>query len=207
MKHITYIFSVTAATLIACILSTMGLSAKNRTGLSPAASVECLIERICPGASKHFFIQIDTSATESYFELAQGSDNRIIISADCPINAATGLNWYLKYYAGIHLSWNCMRAELPAELPPVPVPERRTTRSQYRYYLNYCTFSYSPRHQPMSGGGRLRRTVAQRPAPPRILRYRCRGLHSRTRIPGLVADEQSRRLGRSQSILMVRPQY
>ena len=143
MKHITYIFSVTAATLIACILSTMGLSAKNRTGLSPAASVECLIERICPGASKHFFIQIDTSATESYFELAQGSDNRIIISADCPINAATGLNWYLKYYAGIHLSWNCMRAELPAELPPVPVPERRTTRSQYRYYLNYCTFSYS----------------------------------------------------------------
>lgn len=143
MKHITYIFSVTAATLIACILSTMGLSAKNRTGLSPAASVECLIERICPGASKHFFIKIDTSATESYFELAQGSDNRIIISADCPINAATGLNWYLKYYAGIHLSWNCMRAELPAELPPVPVPERRTTRSQYRYYLNYCTFSYS----------------------------------------------------------------
>ena len=143
MKHITYIFSVTAATLIACILSTMGLSAKNRTGLSPAASVECLIERICPGASKHFFIQIDTSATESYFELAQGSDNRIIISADCPINAATGLNWYLKYYAGIHLSWNCMRAELPAELPPVPAPERRTTRSQYRYYLNYCTFSYS----------------------------------------------------------------
>ena len=194
MKHITYIFSVTAATLIACILSTMGLSAKNRTGLSPAASVECLIERICPGASKHFFIQIDTSATESYFELAQGSDNRIIISADCPINAATGLNWYLKYYAGIHLSWNCMRAELPAELPPVPVPERRTTRSQYRYYLNYCTFSYS-------------RTVDQRPAPPRILRYRCRGLHSRTRIPSLVADEQSRRLGRSQSLLLVRPQY
>ena len=118
MKHIAYIFSITAATLIACILSTMGLSAKNRTGLSPAASVECLIERICPGASKHFFIQIDTSATESYFELAQGSDNRIIISADCPINAATGLNWYLKYYAGIHLSWNCMRADLPDTLPP-----------------------------------------------------------------------------------------
>ena len=143
MKHITYIFSVTAATLIACILSTMGLSAKNRTGLSPAASVECLIERVCPGASKHFSIQIDSSAAESYFELAQGSDNRIIISADCPVNAATGLNWYLKYYAGIHLSWNCMRADLPDTLPQIPVPERHTTRSQYRYYLNYCTFSYS----------------------------------------------------------------
>ena len=143
MKHIAYIFSATAATLIACILSTMDLSAKNRTGLSPAASVECLIERVCPGASKHFSIQIDSSAAESYFELAQGSDNRIIISADCPVNAATGLNWYLKYYAGIHLSWNCMRADLPDTLPQIPVPERHTTRSQYRYYLNYCTFSYS----------------------------------------------------------------
>ena len=53
------------------------------------------------------------------------------------------MNWYLKYYAGIHLSWNGMTAKLPAVLPPVTKKERHETDLPYRYDLNYCTFSYS----------------------------------------------------------------
>ena len=133
-----------AAVILLCIAAlTWTVSASCHEGISPSAPVYSLIERICPGSSGNFIILIDTAASGSFFELSQSADGRVSISADCPVSAATGLNWYLKYYAGIHLSWNCMRAELPAELPPVPVPERRTTRSQYRYYLNYCTFSYS----------------------------------------------------------------
>ena len=133
-----------AAVILLCIAAlTRTVSASCHEGISPSAPVYSLIERICPGSSGNFIILIDTAASESFFELSQSPDGRVSISADCPVSAATGLNWYLKYYAGIHLSWNCMRAELPAELPPVPAPERRTTRSQYRYYLNYCTFSYS----------------------------------------------------------------
>ena len=133
-----------AAVILLCIAAlTRTVSASCHEGISPSAPVYSLIERICPGSSGNFIILIDTAASGSFFELSQSADGRVSISADCPVSAATGLNWYLKYYAGIHLSWNCMRAELPAELPPVPVPERRTTRSQYRYYLNYCTFSYS----------------------------------------------------------------
>ncbi|MBO5507686.1 MAG: alpha-N-acetylglucosaminidase N-terminal domain-containing protein, partial [Bacteroides sp.] len=49
------------------------------------------------------------------------------------INVATGLNWYLKYYAGIHLSWNGMKAELPDVLPPVTKKERRETSLTQRY--------------------------------------------------------------------------
>ena len=119
------------------------LHATRHGNRSLSAPVYSLIERISPDASRHFSILIDTAASGHFFELGQTPDGRISISADSPVNAAAGLNWYLKYYAGIHLSWNCMHAELPAELPPVPAPERRTTRSQYRYYLNYCTFSYS----------------------------------------------------------------
>ena len=134
---------VIAFFLLCSTAHTQILHATHHGNSSLSAPVYSLIERISPGASRHFSILIDTAASGHFFELGQTPDGRISISADSPVNAAAGLNWYLKYYAGIHLSWNCMHADFPEILPPVPVPERRTTRSQYRYYLNYCTFSYS----------------------------------------------------------------
>ena len=59
------------------------------------------------------------------------------------MNIAVGLNWYLKYYAGIHLTWNNMNTHLPASLPRVTSPERHATDLKLRYDFNYCTFSYS----------------------------------------------------------------
>ena len=53
------------------------------------------------------------------------------------------MNWYLKYYAGIQLSWNGMTAQLPAVLPAVPQKERHETDLKYRYDFNYCTYSYT----------------------------------------------------------------
>ena len=59
------------------------------------------------------------------------------------VSIATGLNWYLKYYAGVQLSWNGMTAQLPAVLPAVPQKERHETDLKYRYDFNYCTYSYT----------------------------------------------------------------
>lgn len=59
------------------------------------------------------------------------------------VSIATGVNWYLKYYAGIQLSWNGMTAQLPAVLPAVPQKERHETDLKYRYNFNYCTYSYT----------------------------------------------------------------
>lgn len=59
------------------------------------------------------------------------------------MNIASGLNWYLKYYAGVQLTWNQMKATLPATLPLPKKPERRETDLKLRYDFNYCTFSYS----------------------------------------------------------------
>ena len=57
----------------------------------------------------------------------------------------TGINWYLNHYAYINISWNnlfindlsCYNFPLPAE------EEIHVCSADYRYYLNYCTFSYS----------------------------------------------------------------
>ena len=57
----------------------------------------------------------------------------------------TGINWYLNHYAHINISWNQLSIE-NVENYDFPLPEkeeRHVCSADYRYYLNYCTFSYS----------------------------------------------------------------
>ena len=63
----------------------------------------------------------------------EGSDNVAI---------ATGINWFLQHYAGINISWNNPSGKLPQKLPVVE-PETHHSSVDYRYYLNFCTHSYS----------------------------------------------------------------
>lgn len=108
---------------------------------SSANPVKNLIERIAPGKSNNFIIE-KVSSQEPFFELDSRGD-KIVIRGNDYSSISTGLNWYLKYYAGIHLSWNNMHADLPETLPKVETPERHSTTVPYRYYLNYCTHSYT----------------------------------------------------------------
>lgn len=110
--------------------------------LSAAANpIDGLLERIDRGASKRFKTEL-AKADSDFFEIAQDGP-RVRIRGNTWVNVATGLNWYLKYYCGIHLSWNRMAASLPATLPRVERPERHATALRLRYDFNYCTFSYS----------------------------------------------------------------
>lgn len=106
-----------------------------------ASPVEGLLERIDKGASRKFIIE-RVKGPADFFELDQKGD-KVVIRGNNWVSIATGLNWYLKYYAHIHLSWNGMQAELPESLPPVPQKVRRETDMKYRYDFNYCTFSYT----------------------------------------------------------------
>lgn len=103
--------------------------------------VNGLLERIDPGASKKFILQVKKGQSD-FFELDQKGD-KVVIRGNNYVNIATGLNWYLKYYAGIHLSWNGMTAKLPESLPKVSTPVRKETNLSLRYDFNYCTYSYT----------------------------------------------------------------
>lgn len=106
-----------------------------------AGPIQGLLERIDKGASHKFVIEQVKSSVD-FFELDQKGD-KVVVRGNNYVSIATGVNWYLKYHAGIHLSWNGMTAKLPAVLPPVKQRERHETSYPYRYDLNYCTFSYS----------------------------------------------------------------
>ena len=106
-----------------------------------ANPIHGLLERIDKGASKKFIIQQQKSDVD-FFELDQ-KGNKVVVRGNNYVSIATGINWYLKYHAGIHLSWNGMTADLPEVLPAVTQKERHETNIPYRYAYNYCTFSYS----------------------------------------------------------------
>lgn len=106
-----------------------------------ASPITGLLERIDKGASRKFVIE-RLKGEKDFFELDQ-KGNKVVVRGNNYVSIATGINWYLKYYAGINLSWNCMKADLPEVLPPVLKKERHETDLKLRYDFNYCTFSYS----------------------------------------------------------------
>ena len=106
-----------------------------------ANPVDELLERIDKGASAKFKIE-KVKSQKDFFELDQ-QGKKVVVRGNTWVNIASGVNWYLKYYAGIHLSWNQMQAKLPAVLPAVTNKERHETDLTLRYDFNYCTFSYS----------------------------------------------------------------
>lgn len=90
-----------------------------------ANPIKGMLERIDKGASDKFVVELHKSPND-FFELDQKGD-KVVIRGNTYINIATGINWYLKYHAGIHLSWNSMHASLPNVLPPVFRKERHET--------------------------------------------------------------------------------
>ena len=107
----------------------------------PSNPVADMLDRIEPGASKRIVIELQESQ-EAFFEIdARGG--KPVVRGDNYIHAAVGLNWYLKYYCGVHLSWNGMTVSLPEVLPLPSAPERHTAEVDFVYDFNYCTYSYS----------------------------------------------------------------
>ena len=106
-----------------------------------ANPVDGLLERIDRGASRKIKTQL-VKQDHDFFEIT-AKDGKPCIKGNTWVNIASGLNWYLKYYAGVQLTWNQMKATLPAKLPVPQKAERRETDLKLRYDFNYCTFSYS----------------------------------------------------------------
>ncbi len=130
--------------LMATRMNTIAVALLALTAASPmwaATPIEQLLERIDKGASRKLQTEIVKSDSD-FFEL-DNRDGRPIVRGNNYVSIASGINWYLKYTAGVQLAWNSMHAKLPSALPLVARRERHTTDTKYRYYLNYCTHSYS----------------------------------------------------------------
>lgn len=109
--------------------------------LFAATPIDGLLERIDKGASRKILTET-VSSDRDFFEITS-KNGKPLIRGNNYVSIASGINWYLKYSVGVHLTWNSMHASLPATLPIVQGVERHETDIKHRYYLNYCTLSYS----------------------------------------------------------------
>lgn len=110
-------------------------------------ALRSFVDRVCgDGVSERIFIGTDSSLGDG------GHDVFVISSRDgkpsvvgSGVSAATaGLGWYLNHYVHANISWNSITADLRDMVLPLPeIPERRECRAEWRYYLNYCTYSYT----------------------------------------------------------------
>lgn len=108
--------------------------------------INSLADRITEGTSKgrilFRIIADERDSSKDYFEISSERD-KVLITGNSDLSLSTGLNWYLKYVANIHLSWNNLSQKLP-EVLPLPLEKiRKETPMRNRYYLNYCAYSYS----------------------------------------------------------------
>lgn len=85
---------------------------------------------------------IDQDTGRDVFEL-ESDGGIIVIRGSGGIAATSGFNWYLKHVCHCHFSWCGENMTLPHPLPQVPGRMRRVSPFYQRYYLNYCTYSYS----------------------------------------------------------------
>ena len=115
-------------------------------------AVTALLNRIGgDGAAGRFEIVLDETLGE--VTDADGLAETFVITAfegtpcikGSTLSALTaGIGWYLNHHANINLTWNQPHADLVTARLPLPAKEERhTSDAAFRYYLNYCTFSYS----------------------------------------------------------------
>lgn len=103
-----------------------------------------LIERVLPGKTAQFELQIiPNSLGKEYFEI-ESKKGKIVIHGTNNLSITKGLGYYLNNYCGVRVSWYKDNAVLvPKVLPIVPEKVVQECRFEKRFFLNYCTFGYT----------------------------------------------------------------
>ncbi len=110
--------------------------------------VSDLLDRIGgSGTAARFETEVDNTIAEDgndVFVLSY-KDGKPFIKGSSVLAVTTGINWYLNHTAHVNLAWNNLTTDLTAIDLPAPETdgEKHVCDASYRYYLNYCTFSYS----------------------------------------------------------------
>lgn len=84
----------------------------------------------------------DKDAAQDYFELSDAG-GRIHIKGNKGLSLTTGLNYYFKNYAGVHISEQTMQAAMPKRIVPIKGTVRKENLCKIRYAFNYCTLNYT----------------------------------------------------------------
>lgn len=109
---------------------------------SDTAAIRALIKRMLPESASQFRVEyISRADGRDWYEIAAAGGN-IILRGNNNVSLAAALNDYLANDLHARPSWVAREGKL-LQFRAINTPRNAVAPSQYRSYLNYCTFSYS----------------------------------------------------------------
>lgn len=105
--------------------------------------IENLLTRIAPDHVDNFLFVKTDDPGKGVFEI-QSKSEKIVINGNDYNSMAVGLNYYLKKYCNVHVSWYFDdKFDMPEVLPTLTKTIRKSSKVENRFFLNYCTFGYT----------------------------------------------------------------
>ncbi len=126
--------------VVSLLLAVGAVGAETRDGVGAARS---LLERLLPKHANEFVFELIPADNGRDVLEIESRGGKIVLRGNNGVALASALNWYLKHYCDCHVSWCGSQLQLPKPLPVVKEKVRQVTPFRYRYFFNYCAFSYS----------------------------------------------------------------
>ncbi|QZT37315.1 alpha-N-acetylglucosaminidase [Halosquirtibacter xylanolyticus] len=101
------------------------------------------IERIAPQYQDNIIIKIEKDNRDNDYCELETINNKLLIRGNSKGAITRGIKHYLTRYCYRSTSWCGDNMNLPEIQPKVNPKEIISSPFEYRYYLNYCTHSYS----------------------------------------------------------------
>ncbi|MDO4437562.1 MAG: alpha-N-acetylglucosaminidase TIM-barrel domain-containing protein [Coriobacteriaceae bacterium] len=110
------------------------------------AEVNNLVGRVLGKEYQDWFVfeLRDARDGKDVFEISDNGDGRIKVRGNNGVSLASGLNYYLRHFCKV--DYNPLfgsNLEMPAKAPEVGKKLLKYTDYEYRYALNFCTYSYT----------------------------------------------------------------
>ena len=124
--------------LIASLIFSITLSAQSKNVIA----AKSLLQRVAPDYVNKIVFEDLPNQTKDVYEL-ETKNNGLIIRGNNANSMCVGLNYFLKYYCNVSVSWYKDDVlQLPKEFAAV-TKHRQEARVNKRFFLNYCTFGYT----------------------------------------------------------------
>jgi alpha-N-acetylglucosaminidase len=132
---------ITGAAALAAAAPLRGLAAL--PGNTSTALLEAAMQRLLGAHAKQVRLRLAPQAGAESFHIS-GAAGRILVEGSSRSAVMMGVNWYLKYVAGVSVSWNgdCLN-RLPAVLPAPAEPITQTASVPHRFALNDTNDGYT----------------------------------------------------------------
>ena len=112
---------------------------------NPAAQAAAgLVNRVLPGHASDFIVEIISQENgKDVFEI-EPKDGKIALRGNDGVVVAVAFNWYLRYTAKINFDWLAVGPlQIKGDLPLPAGKTRQACAAKERFFLNYCTYSYT----------------------------------------------------------------